>query len=399
LAKLDNRVEAHIDGLRIAGNEGWTLCREALAWEEAGELFTASLLAFESGDVDRIQEVLDAGEKSYELSRGIVSAIGWLPYEEALMHIQKFLDSGSPYLRRIGIASSAVHRKDIGKYIADAISSDDPLFKARALKAASELGRKDLLPFISTLMNDKDDHCRFWASWSAAILGNADAVSVLKTFVELSHTPHPNPLPQGERGIQDDPVSVTIMARERAEEAVKLGMRRLDISSALSWQKELPQNPKTQRLALIGAGVIGDPVLIPWLIEYMNTPEQARVAGESFTMITGVDIAYEDLEGEKPEGFEAGPTESPEDENVEIDPDEDMPWPNPELTLGWWGKNKSAFRNGTRYLLGQPISENLQQVMRAGRQRRALFCRNPLEIDWSACMKRQWCLDTRYEFR
>ena len=42
-------------------------------------------------------------------------------------------------------------------------------------------------------------------------------------------------------------------------------------------------------------------------------------------MITGVDIAYEDLEGAWPEGFVAGPTEDPEDENVAMDPDEDLP--------------------------------------------------------------------------
>jgi hypothetical protein len=41
-------------------------------------------------------------------------------------------------------------------------------------------------------------------------------------------------------------------------------------------------------------------------------------------MITGVDIAYEDLEGVWPEGFEAGPTENPENENVAMDPDEDL---------------------------------------------------------------------------
>ena len=78
-------------------------------------------------------------------------------------------------------------------------------------------------------------------------------------------------------------------------------------------------------MAVIGAGVIGDPVSIPWLIEQMMIPELARVAGEAFTMITGVDIAYEDLEGEWPAGFEAGPTEDPEDENVAMDPDEDLP--------------------------------------------------------------------------
>lgn len=144
----------------------------------------------------------------------------------------------------------------------------------------------------------------------------------------------------------------------------------MDISTAHGWQKELAQSPDTIRLAVIGAGVIGDPVLITWLIEQMNIPELSRVAGEAFTMITGVDIAYEDLEDEWPEGFEAGPSESPEDEDVEMDTDEDLPWPNPELILGWWSKNKSAFRNGTRYLLGQPISpENLQQVLRTGRQR------------------------------
>jgi len=57
----------------------------------------------------------------------------------------------------------------------------------------------------------------------------------------------------------------------------------------------------------------------------MTIPELARVAGEAFTMITGVDIAYEDLEGAWPEGFVAGPTEDPEDENVAMDPDEDLP--------------------------------------------------------------------------
>ncbi|HDH04775.1 MAG TPA: TIGR02270 family protein, partial [Nitrospirae bacterium] len=185
--------------------------------------------------------------------------------------------------------------------------------------------------------------CRFWASWSACLLGDADAVSVLKSFSESP--PH-------------------------REEAVKIAMRRMDISSAHNWRKEFVQNPGAIRLALIGAGVIGDPVLIPWIIDQMTIPELARVAGESFTMITGIDIAYEDLEGEWPEGFEAGPTEEPEDEDVEMDPDEDLPWPEPQLVKDWWNKNKGRFKNGVRYLLGKSISpEHLRQVLGTGLQR------------------------------
>ena len=371
LAKLDDRVEAHIDGLRIAGDEGWEICKETFAWEEPGEVFTAAVLAFEKGNDDWIQTVLKAGSESQELSRGIISALGWLPYEQALVHIRKLLDSESADLRRIGIAASAVHRKDPGKALIDVLSDKDILLRVRALRAAGELGRTDLLPLLRNASTaeknppsppftkggdlgspplEKGDvggfmevKCRFWASWSACLLGDADAVSVLKSFSESP--PH-------------------------REEAVKIAMRRMDISSAHNWRKEFVQNPGAIRLALIGAGVIGDPVLIPWIIDQMTIPELARVAGESFTMITGIDIAYEDLEGEWPEGFEAGPTEEPEDEDVEMDPDEDLPWPEPQLVKDWWNKNKGRFKNGVRYLLGKSISpEHLRQVLGTGLQR------------------------------
>lgn len=44
LAKLDGRVEAHLDGLRVAGEPGWELCKAGLGNEENGEVFAASVM-------------------------------------------------------------------------------------------------------------------------------------------------------------------------------------------------------------------------------------------------------------------------------------------------------------------------------------------------------------------
>jgi uncharacterized protein (TIGR02270 family) len=154
------------------------------------------------------------------------------------------------------------------------------------------------------------------------------------------------------------------------EEAAKMALRRMDLPTANAWQRALAQSLGSIRLAVIGAGVIGDPGSIPWLIEQITIPELGRVAGEAFTMITGVDIAYEDLEGEWPAGFSAGPSEDPEDENVEMDPDEDLPWPNAELIDRWWYAQRGNYQLGTRYLLGKPMSPAwLRDVLRHGRQR------------------------------
>ena len=42
---------------------------------------------------------------------------------------------------------------------------------ARALKAAGELGRKDLVAHCRQATEAEDDEVRFWAAWSAALLG------------------------------------------------------------------------------------------------------------------------------------------------------------------------------------------------------------------------------------
>ncbi len=137
LTNLDGRIEAHLDGLRIAGDEGIEVCKRCWALKDAGEVFAASELAFESGDGERIRAALEPAASAPELSGGAVSALGWLPYELASPHIGALLGSEDPNLRRIGLAASVAHRRNPGDALVRALSDEDLLLRARALRAAS----------------------------------------------------------------------------------------------------------------------------------------------------------------------------------------------------------------------------------------------------------------------
>ena len=102
-----------------------------------------------------------------------------------------------------------------------------------------------------------------------------------------------------------------------------LRCQRLDESH--TWVSEILKGPRRKRLGVIGIGVLGDPARVSELIAYMQIEQLSRVAGESFTMITGADLKYLDLDRPKPEA-EAGPTEDPNDANIAMDEDE-APWP------------------------------------------------------------------------
>ena len=55
LVKLDERLEANIDALRIAEADGWSQSIDALDQGEAGDFFAAAVLALESGDPGRFR--------------------------------------------------------------------------------------------------------------------------------------------------------------------------------------------------------------------------------------------------------------------------------------------------------------------------------------------------------
>ena len=74
-----------------------------------------------------------------------------------------------------------------------------------------------------------------------------------------------------------------------------------------------------------------------------------------------------------PEGVEAGPNEDPEDENVALDEDDSLPWPDQGKLQRWWHARAAGLPAGRRIFMGAvPSPEVMARVLREGFQRQRI---------------------------
>jgi uncharacterized protein (TIGR02270 family) len=348
LRSLDDRLVAHLDGLAVAGEFGWQACLMAVENPAVGEVFAATVRAIEDRNSTGLDKLLVLAEAVPELQVGLLSAFGWVSASLLQGTIKSLLDSPNPFRRWVGIAACAMHSVDPGSVLDQAITDADAQLRARGLRVAGECGRRELLGACVSALADNDAACRFWAARSAALLGERDkAIGVLK---DLALQPGPG--------------------RPRA---LRLVLKLVDVAQATELLKALAQDPSNIRLLIQGAGTAGDPHYVPWLIKQMEYLKLSRLAGESFSLITGLDLAYLDLDRKPPENFESGPNDDPDDDNVAMDDDDGLPWPDPVKIQAWWDLNKPRFTEGVRYFMGEPVTQqHCKKVLREDFQRQRI---------------------------
>lgn len=337
LAKLEARLEAHIDGLRVAKDAGFEIARAQLDRAPGpGELFVVATLALERRDDKSVEFVLDLAEAAPAARRGLFGALGWVTPVTLRGRVVRWLDASSHFRRLAGVVACSLHRADPGASV-ERLLGDEPLARARTLRLTGELGRVDLRERVRRALDDEDLACRFWSAWSAGLLGDREsAIRALKTLSTESHR---------------------FQAR-----ALDMLVRLLDLEDAKGWLREFGRDPAHGRLLVIATGALGDPVVVTWLLEKMSVPALARLAGESFTMITGTDLAEEMLDGQVPEGFDASAADESDAAN--------LPWPDRDKVRLWWEKEHIHFRVGVRHLSGRPLTRAAcAEILRGGRQR------------------------------
>lgn len=340
---LDERLEAHIDGLRVAGDEGWQLAEAASENEGPEDFFPAAVLAIEAND-DRFDKLIDKAKDVPEAIPGLVSALNWVSAEHLVGRVKAMLDSEQPLKQMLGIAACALHRKNLPN-LEQFITSPEAKVRARALRTAGELGRLELLPLIRNSLVDPKVEARFWAIWSAVLLGDrGGALEALSAYA----------VKNGAHQMRAFQLTLLAMPPEQGQALLQ----------------QLPNSPDAERLRIIGAGYVGLIAAVPRLLETMALPQYARIAAEAFVNITGADFNLDQLESLPPEDYEDGPTDDPDDENVELPEDIALPWPDLDKIKLWWNKHQLRFQSNTRYFLGFPVTgEHGIHVLKEGFQR------------------------------
>ena len=349
LGRWDERIAAHLDGVAIAGPEAEAFLQASLESVTPGNLFAAAVAALQARNLDRLQELIALAEALPQSRSGLNDAFGWVEPDSLRGLVPRLLQSAVPFHRRLGITASARHRVDPGIAVARRIEDGDPSVRARALRAAGELGLHQMVSSLAAAIQEDDSDCQFWAAWSAVLLG--DREHALAFLAQLAGTP--GELPATRRAI-----------------AFQLALQAMRPKAGHDLIRRIADEPGSDRHKIRGAGLVGDPVYVPWLIGLMDNDVTARLAGEAFSLITGANLVSLRLERKASDTVQAGPNDDPEDPNVDMDADEGLPWPDPQRVADWWAVHEGHFSAGERWFMGSPVTPELCiKVLRHGFQR------------------------------
>ncbi|WP_028877413.1 TIGR02270 family protein [Teredinibacter turnerae] len=341
---LEQRLNANLDGIVASLQRSWPLCCEATSFEEGGEAFVLAVTAFRSLEFEKIKFAVDFGVSNPNTFRGLVSALGWLPGSLCHEWVKKFFSSKELVHKYLAIAACSVRRENPGDYLIRILERDDccahDLLYCRSLRLIGELKLSQCVSFLEKGLEADSKSVRFWSIWSSILMGRRHLAVLLEDYVMSDNL-------------------------FRAQ-ALQLAFRTLPLEVAKTWISRLSQDEANLRWVIQATGILGDPHVVPWLLEMSKNPRYARIAGEAFGHITGIDLESHDLSITVPDITEFEADAEPD----EINADENLPWPSYEKLSAVWQKYGHSFSVGKRFFMGKALEKcDFRDTIVSGYQR------------------------------
>jgi uncharacterized protein (TIGR02270 family) len=344
LADLDEQIAAHLDALRLAGP---AFAGPALAagWDDDFEHthFAPAVLAIEASEGG-----LQGFVQRAKVRRGLISALGWVRpavFDAAMASLSRHRSDASAAL---AVAAYRVQRRDLNSYDT-MLEHEARHVRVETYRAVGELGRCEMLHRLQEqLGRDRSRSTRLAAATAALLLGD--------------------------RSLAPRELLDAMYQARLSNYVVRLCLLALPVEHGHELLGRMAPGLHPDRLRIIGSGHVGDAKYAPWLIDQMTNPALARIAAEAFVHITGADFNLDQLEAMPPEDFEDGPSDDPDDDDVELPEDIALPWPDVERIKAWWMEHRSEFTPGQKLFLGKPITpEHCVHVLKTGFQRQRVI--------------------------
>ncbi|QKC85188.1 hypothetical protein [Mesorhizobium sp. NZP2077] len=310
IGRIDQRLDANLDGLFAAGQAAWDLVTARFAdYQEPPELFLLGALAFEWQSAPAIRFALEsAGPLGKSGLSALSGAVARSSPDRLKPFVARWLNSTVATERALGVGALYHHEVDPGPRLAELLTDRDAEVRRRALKLAGARRRRDVIVEVAACMEARGAEERLQAAVAACLLGEARlAQPVLDKMLEG--------YPEFAGAVMDIRLLTTPSIAAR------------------SWWQQFVSTPATREAAVAASGLLGDMAIMPWLIEKMQSPELAYAAGLALRDLIEIDFNDTDV-------FVTDPAKlGPEFETIEV-----TPLPSASRAQAWWDNGKGPVR-------------------------------------------------------
>lgn len=340
LAELEDRAEAHLDGLRLSGDDGIALARPHLCGDEQGAATAATFVLMEAGRPDFDAEVVTAFETAEPAARvGIGIGLRHVDVARLAAEFRRLATDADLLTRSIAVDVLAFHR--LGPpppKLSQLFSADDPEIRARAYAAAGRFGGPWGPDELQSALDQPHVGIRWAAIHTSARLGMPGLADYLRRAVQRTDVTAPEAVEF--LGVLGEPKDLQLFAG-------------------------LMRRPELRGAALAALGASGRVDAVPMVLEAMMHPDTVVFAGRAFTRITGA----HGIDAEKSEPVVG--IEHEEERDLIDDEAVDV-----VKATEWWNGAQGRFTGEVRWQHGfrvdTPIKRDVFDVLPLG-PRRDLF--------------------------
>lgn len=328
LRDVDARIESHVEGLLVGGEQTIPIVKEGLAAEDSAIAFAAAytLLRLENSEAARIVSEAFRQAQGGQLD-GIRQALCHGPIELILEDVRQAAVTVAAPIALAAIEALAYHsRLNLEpKRLEQFFSDENAEVRLAAWKIAGEINLAPHQRLLEAGVGDKDAGVRREALWTAGWTQQTWLASHCRSLCA-------NPVPEN----WDAFLLLAILGKPE------------DVQRVQSLGRFAGLGPK--RFQVLGA--YGHPDVIEELIRGMEGPDlrSAVAAGAAFSKITGCDV-------ESDKRVQLPPEDGHEPDEFEKEFLDEAKLPDGQRARAHWQAAKERFAKGTRWCRGFDLSQ------------------------------------------